>query len=45
MSDTQKMKRLSGHPLAGTTMTGAQMIDRAKECLEDWLKGDEEEAA
>jgi len=26
MSDTQKMKRLSGHPLAGTTMTGAQMI-------------------
>ena len=26
MSDTLKMKRLSGHPLAGTTMTGAQMI-------------------
>jgi acetolactate synthase-1/2/3 large subunit len=26
MSDTMKMKRLSAHPLAGTTMTGAQMI-------------------
>ena len=26
MSDTMKMKRLSVHPLAGTTMTGAQMI-------------------
>ena len=26
MSDTMKMKRLAAHPLAGTTMTGAQMI-------------------
>ncbi len=26
MSDTLKMKRLSAHPLAGSTMTGAQMI-------------------
>ncbi len=26
MSDTLNMKRLSAHPLAGTTMTGAQMI-------------------
>ena len=26
MTDTLKMKRLDAHPLAGTTMTGAQMI-------------------
>ncbi|MEZ5487225.1 MAG: biosynthetic-type acetolactate synthase large subunit [Steroidobacteraceae bacterium] len=26
MSDTMKMQRLAAHPLAGTTMTGAQMI-------------------
>jgi acetolactate synthase-1/2/3 large subunit len=26
MTDTLKMKRLSAHPLAGTTMSGAEMI-------------------